>query len=196
MENICRIVVSDEKTAKMLRAALILGGIKCADDGGILVTDSLDCDLSDISRVIFITDEEVTADFPLPITVLRIPLCFDELIEAASVHDEHIGEKRAADERSGEAEADGIEVRDGCIAYRGATIRLTEQEFRLFEYLYSRQGEVVSRRELRDALWSDAEEGTNVTDVYISYLRRKLRPFFGEGALLTIRGRGYVLKLG
>lgn len=194
MENVCRIAVSDGNLSRMLRAALILGGIRCADDGKILVTDTLPSKYSDISRVILITDERVSDDFPVPLTVLRTPICFDEVIEAASVRETEISEARVPD-MTETAGSDEIEVRDGTVAYRGNIIKLTEHEFRLFEYLRRRNGKVVSRSELRDALWSDAEEGTNVTDVYISYLRRKLRPVFGEGVLLTVRGQGYVLAL-
>lgn len=190
MEGICKISVSDESLACMLRAVLTLGGVKCADDGRILITDVLPMRYTDISRVILISDGEIPDAFPVQITVLRTPICFEEVIEAAMVRGEE--SERALESDTAE---DGITVGEGCVTYRGSVISLTEQEFRLFEYLYARNGKVVGRGELRSALWSDAAEGTNVADVYISYLRRKLKPVFGEGVLLTVRGQGYVLMM-
>lgn len=74
----------------------------------------------------------------------------------------------------------------------GKTAQLTSLEFRLFMLLYSRIGEPVSRDVIREELWPESEN-TNICDVYICYLRRKLEPLAGAGALVSVRGRGYVL---
>lgn len=77
------------------------------------------------------------------------------------------------------------------VSWRGTTVRLTPREAGYFRILYRRRGECVSREEL------SAGEGarSNLTDVYMGYLRRKLRPLFGDGAILSVRGKGYVLRL-
>ena len=77
------------------------------------------------------------------------------------------------------------------VSWRGTTVRLTPREAGYFRILYRRRGVCVSREEL------SAGEGarSNLTDVYIGYLRRKLRPLFGDGAILSVRGKGYVLRL-
>ena len=69
---------------------------------------------------------------------------------------------------------------------------LTATEFRMLEYLLRRAEGVVSRRELADHVWGENPPASNVLDVYVSYLRRKLGP---AGRLLrTVRRAGYTLK--
>ncbi len=80
----------------------------------------------------------------------------------------------------------------------GRNIELTAKEFALLEYLMMHRGECVSRGKLLAEVWQiDTETGTNIVDVYINYLRRKVDS--GElkdpnAALIeTVRGRGYCL---
>jgi DNA-binding response OmpR family regulator len=80
----------------------------------------------------------------------------------------------------------------------GREIELTAKEFSLLEYLLLHRGECVSRSQLLAEVWQiDKETGTNVVDVYINYLRRKLdarEPLDATTALIeTVRGRGYRL---
>ncbi len=71
-------------------------------------------------------------------------------------------------------------------------IELTAREFALLEYLMRRQGEVVTRGDMLDNIWDYAYDGlSNVVDVYIGYLRRKLRQYGLESMVRTIRGVGY-----
>lgn len=91
------------------------------------------------------------------------------------------------------------------VARDGKTVRLTAREAGYFRILTERRGETVSREELLAArLPSSREEPertdgalvkeSNLTDVYIGYLRKKLRPIFGDGAILSVRGKGYTLR--
>ena len=75
---------------------------------------------------------------------------------------------------------------------KAGQIDLTAQEFRLLEYFLKHRGQVLSRPQIRSAVWElDTETSSNVVDVYVSYLRQKL----GEPNLLhTVRGVGYVLR--
>ena len=77
----------------------------------------------------------------------------------------------------------------------GRTLELSAREYALLEYLIRSKGVVLSRQQIEDSLWSlDYAGGTNVVDVYISYLRKKLE-LPGERKLLhTVRGMGWVLK--
>ena len=71
-------------------------------------------------------------------------------------------------------------------------VLLTATEFRLLEYLLRRAEGVVSRRELAEHVWGETPPPSNVLDVYVSYLRRKLG---SAGRLLrTVRLAGYTLK--
>lgn len=73
-------------------------------------------------------------------------------------------------------------------------IRFSRKEAMLFEMLYDAGGELVSEKAIKDAIWSDCEK-SNIVAVYINYLRRKLSPVFGPGAVVSKSGVGYALKL-
>jgi DNA-binding response OmpR family regulator len=69
-------------------------------------------------------------------------------------------------------------------------IALSRREFGLLEYLMMNRGRCVSRATLLERVWSSSEAGnTNVVDVYINYLRRKLGP--SASLIETVRGQGY-----
>ena len=86
-------------------------------------------------------------------------------------------------------------IEDGCTLILGnTTVHLTEREMKLYACLRESSGTAVSREELRERVGENtADEGTNVVDVYISYLRRKLAPLLGEGAIISVRGQGYMI---
>ena len=76
----------------------------------------------------------------------------------------------------------------------GAAIPLTNKEFALLEYLMLRRGECISRVELLDAVWNmEPAQTTNIVDVYINYLRRKLKDPPPGFLVRTVRGRGYLV---
>lgn len=74
-------------------------------------------------------------------------------------------------------------------------IELSAKEYALLEYLIHNKNHVVTRDQIENHIWNfDYEGGTNVVDVYISYLRRKIDDDFEEKMIKTVRGRGYMLK--
>lgn len=74
----------------------------------------------------------------------------------------------------------------------GVRVELSLREFALLEYLMRHPGEVVPRRTLRDHVWHYGADGaSNVVDVYVGYLRRKLEAPFGRPFIRTVRGVGY-----
>jgi len=76
-------------------------------------------------------------------------------------------------------------------------IHLTRKEFALLEYFMRHAGEVLSRTRLIEHVWDFAFEGdSNVVDVYVRYLRRKIDRPFGKDSLETVRGAGYRLQEG
>ncbi len=76
----------------------------------------------------------------------------------------------------------------------GRLVALTAREFAVVEFLARRAGEVISRSELLDHVWDQNYEGsTNIVDVYVGYLRRKLEDPFGRPLIRTVRGAGYVI---
>jgi two-component system, OmpR family, response regulator len=77
---------------------------------------------------------------------------------------------------------------------RGAEVRLTVREFALLEYLMRRPGQVTSKSQILEHVWDFAwAETTNVVEVYMGYLRKKLANGSGSGIIETVRGRGYRL---
>jgi DNA-binding response OmpR family regulator len=76
----------------------------------------------------------------------------------------------------------------------GEEIRLTPREFALLELLMRRAGEPVPKREILDEVWDWAiDDGSNLVEVYIGYLRRKVDVPFARAAIETVRGAGYRL---
>ncbi len=74
-------------------------------------------------------------------------------------------------------------------------ITLSAKEFALLEYLMHNQDIVLSREKIENHIWNfDYEGGTNVVDVYISYLRKKIDGGHDHKLIHTVRGRGYVLR--
>ena len=80
-------------------------------------------------------------------------------------------------------------------ARRGAlSIVLTNKEFALLEHLMLNRGQCVSRVELLDAVWNlEPAQTTNIVDVYINYLRRKLKDPPPGQLIRTVRGQGYLV---
>jgi DNA-binding response OmpR family regulator len=83
------------------------------------------------------------------------------------------------------------------VTREGRPIELTVKEFSLLEFLLDRRGLCCSRSELLREVWQMAPDaGTNVVDVYINYLRRKLGLLDGEAGefqIETVRGSGYMV---
>ena len=79
----------------------------------------------------------------------------------------------------------------------GKEIRLSGKEFSLLRYLMQNAGIVLSRERLEEHLWNyDYVGSSNVIDVYIRYLRKKIDDGQEKKLIHTVRGAGYVLKVG
>ena len=76
----------------------------------------------------------------------------------------------------------------------GRPVALTNREFALLEHLMLNRGHYVSRVELLDTVWNmEPAQSTNIVDVYVNYLRRKLDDPFPGKLIRTVRGRGYMV---
>ena len=77
----------------------------------------------------------------------------------------------------------------------GKEIQLSAREFAILEYLLRNRGSVLSRAQLESHVWDyDFEGGSNIVDVYVRYLRKKIDDPFDKKLIHTVRGVGYVLK--
>jgi len=77
----------------------------------------------------------------------------------------------------------------------GKIIHLTSREFSLLEFLLRKKNHIQTRDMIIDHVWdSTFESMTNIVDVYIRYLRKKIETGFSKKLIHTVRGSGYVLK--
>ncbi|SHM19519.1 DNA-binding response regulator, OmpR family, contains REC and winged-helix (wHTH) domain [Anaerosporobacter mobilis DSM 15930] len=120
------------------------------------------------------------------------PFAFDELLARVRVLT-----RRSIDEVTNVFAVANLSVDcDTRIVKRGETvIPLSSKEFSVLEYMIRNQGVVLSRAKIEQHIWNfDYEGGSNVIDVYIRYLRKKIDQDFEPKLIHTIRGAGYVLR--
>jgi DNA-binding response OmpR family regulator len=78
----------------------------------------------------------------------------------------------------------------------GQPLALTATEYRLLTYLVRRAESIVSRDQLAEHVWGgDYDPGSNVADVYVGYVRRKIQTVTDQPLIHTVRGLGYLLKV-
>jgi DNA-binding response OmpR family regulator len=88
-----------------------------------------------------------------------------------------------------------INMSSKTVSRAGKPISLTATEFRLLEYLMRNQNRVLSRIQILENVWDiDFNMGTNVVDVYINYLRKKIETPGAIKLIHTVFGMGYILK--
>lgn len=88
-----------------------------------------------------------------------------------------------------------METSGKIVSRAGKRIELTAREFSLLEYLMINKGRVVSRVDIAEKVWDlDFDTSTNVIDVYINYLRKKIDRDHPFKLLHTVIGMGYVLR--
>ncbi|MGD9702027.1 MAG: response regulator transcription factor [Acidimicrobiia bacterium] len=118
------------------------------------------------------------------------PFRFEELLARIRVRLKDAGPAESTVLRAGEITLD-LRTRRAALGDR--VVELTAREFALLETLIHHAGQVMSREQLLSHVWGyDFDPGSNVVDVYIRYLRRKL----GGDAIETVRGMGYRLRTG
>ena len=89
-----------------------------------------------------------------------------------------------------------LDTRTQEVKVNGAKLELTSFEYKLLEYLMLHAGEVLSKTQITEALYSeDFERDSNVIEVFIGRLRRKLDPDNSYKPIETLRGRGYRLAV-
>jgi DNA-binding response OmpR family regulator len=120
------------------------------------------------------------------------PFRFAELLARVRVR------LRQAQETTGPAEdlltvgSVSLDLRTRRATVAGEEVDLSAREFRLAEIFLRNAGMVLSREQLLDLVWGyDFDPGSNVVDVYVGYLRKKL----GTSTISTVRGVGYRLDM-
>jgi DNA-binding response OmpR family regulator len=116
------------------------------------------------------------------------PFRFEELLARVRVRLRGAPTTESSVLRAGSVVLD-LRTRRAAVGER--TVELTAREFALLECLLRHGGQVLSREQLLSHVWGyDFDPGSNVVDVYIRYLRKKL----GNDAVETVRGMGYRLR--
>ncbi|ABG03165.1 two component transcriptional regulator, winged helix family [Rubrobacter xylanophilus DSM 9941] len=120
---------------------------------------------------------------------LTKPFAFEELLARIRALVRRADQPESTALRAGDLKLDLLSRR---VWRAGRQVELSSREFALLEYLMRHPRQVLSRQQILSAVWDYAfDPGSNVVDVYVRYLRRKLdRP--GEPSLITtVRGAGY-----
>lgn len=90
-----------------------------------------------------------------------------------------------------------LDVATRRVTRNGKEIKLTPKEFSLLEFLMRHPNQVLTRKQIVEHVWNfDFYGDSNVVDVYIGYLRRKIDNGFSCSLIHTIRGVGYMIKSG
>ena len=126
----------------------------------------------------------------------------DDYLTKPFVFVELLARVRALLRRRAEARSPGLQVADlvldpatRSVTRGGQSITLTNREFALLEYLMRNAGRVLTRTAITEHVWDyDFDSGTNVIDVYVNYLRKKIDAGHEPKLLHTVRGVGYVLR--
>jgi DNA-binding response OmpR family regulator len=120
------------------------------------------------------------------------PFSMEELLARVRALTRRSYETQSSILRAGDLELD---LSAHTVSRAGRAITLSAKEFSLLSYLMHNKNRVLSREKIEDHIWNfDYEGGTNVVDVYIRYLRKKIDDDFDEKLIHTVRGAGYILK--
>jgi len=155
-----------------------------------------------------------TAGFTTPVLLLTAKDSVEDLVQGLDTGaDDYLtkpfeireftARARALLRRHGAAEANGelrynrlvLNVKMRAASVDGHPLELTHKEFELLHFLLRNREQILTREQLCSRVWGlDTEIGFNAVDVYIYYLRRKLKPFRYDHVIQTVRNVGYMLR--
>jgi DNA-binding response OmpR family regulator len=144
----------------------------------------------------------LTARHRIDDRVIGLDAGADDYLTKPFAFQELLARVRAALRRDSEVKSVSLEVGDLSlntatheVARAGAPIELASKEYAVLEYLMRHAGHVVTRTMILEGVWDyDFDPGSNVVDVYIRYLRRKLDDPHPTKLIETVRGTGYRLR--
>lgn len=218
------IIEDDDRIVRFLERSLVAQGhqvVSSADgaDGALLATDRtmelviLDLALPtvdghEVLRRIRATRPDLpvlmlTANDDLASKVRALDSGADDYLTKPFALEELLARVRALTRRADQPQASKLQVGDLRVdllarrAWRGErAVELSNREFVLLEYLLRHPGQVLSREQILSAVWDyDFDPQSNVVDVYIRYLRRKIDTPAAPSLIATVRGAGYRLDV-
>ena len=123
---------------------------------------------------------------------LAKPFAFEELLARIRALLRKTPDQPSTTLKAGDLELD---LRTHKALRAGRELVLSVKEFALLEYLLRNQGAIVTRTMISEHVWDiNFDTATNVIDVYINYLRRKIDDGRAKKLIHTVRGKGYILK--
>lgn len=144
----------------------------------------------------------LTAKDTLPDKIKGLDTGADDYLTKPFDFDELLARVRALLRRKGEVKTAVINIGDLAVdtaAHQvkrgGKDIQLSAREYALLEYLAYNRGKVVSRTNISEHIYEyDFDLDSNIIDVYINFLRKKIDKGFEKKLIHTVRGAGYILK--
>ena len=122
---------------------------------------------------------------------LTKPFSFDELLARI----------RALLRRSRKADTHILEFKDlflnpynRRLIIASKEVELTEKEFMIMEFMLKNKEKPLTRKEIAEYVWQNANDTTNIVDVYVNFLRKKIESISAKKYIHTVRGTGYILK--
>ncbi len=81
------------------------------------------------------------------------------------------------------------------LTLREREVELTEKEFLIMEFMLRNSEKPLTRREIAEYVWQSQSDSTNIVDVYVNFLRKKMESLSPDKYIHTVRGTGYILKV-
>ena len=159
---------------------------------GFQVLEGLRAQGSDVPVIVLTARDSVTD----PVSALEggaddymaKPFRFAELLARVRLRLRHANEQPSARQDSLTAGGIHLDLRARTASRDGRRVELSAREFQMLELFMLNPGQVLSREQLLSHVWGyDYDPGSNVVDVYVGYLRKKL----GSDTVATVRGMGY-----
>jgi DNA-binding response OmpR family regulator len=120
------------------------------------------------------------------------PFSFEELLARIEVRLRNYNSTSVKEEMLLKVGNVSLDLRTRKMQVDNCEIELSAREFTMAEVFFRHPGQVMSRQQLLDLVWGyDYDPGSNIVDVYVGYLRKKL----GSQSIETVRGMGYRLKI-
>jgi hypothetical protein len=185
--------VGEKRLARLIELELIERGAEVTYDvnddvrQAVYIVGALDDDASEIINNTAQNAEKIVC-YRYIEAILDEAILIERPIDACKLCDGLVRYKRR------ESDLRGLEIMGDTVTLHGERIELSKKELELLKLLYSKNGEVLDRAEAQRTVFP-GESDSNVVDVYISYLRKKIDMRFDTRTIVTVRNKGYAIKL-